>query len=972
MKRFSWIGPLALSVFYILAATAQTEPPSGAAVTIENASVKLALDSGGQVTAFCRADGTNLLATQKGTPFMSLRIGKAWHSANKLRASAEGGDWRLRVAFDGTPVTAQATLRNRGGYFEIDTIALDGDGSQVVEDWCFVNLPVNLTAKVGSWLNVAWDEDFAVAVIALEEKTDARGTPQLQAMAHRSLGLEGRKAAIVGCPPARLLEVVQGIEQEFGLPSPRLGGQWAKTSHEVRKSWMITGLDGSGKRQAYAPEGVLGVAKELGVEYIVISLGWWNKSLGSYPINTNSFPNGADSLKAVADAAHAQGLKLGLHVMTSSISKDDPYVRPTPDRRLCYEGEATLAADVDATAETIPTQESVADFGTATGYWAGRGMDVQIDDEIIRYGGIAEDSRALIRCIRGAYGTRAAPHKAGGKVRHITERYGWYVANPELAAEIGQKLAELVNYAGLDMICFDGADVSADRQTQFYRGHQVAQSLFRYAQRDVLLISNGSTHFGWHVMARGGEEDAMARGFKRWVDDRTVHGWGAWHLANFVVPDFSWVGIYPHTPTMPAARPDDIELVCARSLGYDAAIGWGFAACYGGPSNVETFSRNGRREEIANVIRTYEKLRLEGYFPPEVRKPLCTHGSEWRLLPPTGQQGRFRLLPVQYLKSEILRSGATWKVQNDLGLQPLCVRVEALPSLAEYGAEGNLVVADFAKLAFTPGGHPEAKTTIQLTGQTHEQAGAVVRLTCVGPALNSRFPQKLTGHGTPAWAQASASFSAKLDLSGHRALGLWVNGDGSGATLNVQLEVTPQSYLHFYQPINFSGWRYCELGEPEGDRVMDYFTYEKHALHDLKLDSFTSVTLMILNPPRGRNVELELGRIEALRETGGQLVQPRITVGSTAMDLPVTLEPEQYLETGHWWGTPNPSLCRVFDPDGNELRRLTLPVPPQVPAGNATLRLDAQGQARAKVTVMLWDNPANSKQIPSTAKETQH
>ena len=933
-----------LSVLCFLSVFANAAEP----LVVENSTAKFALDERGCITAFCRRDGTSLIV-QKDAPFMSLRIGAKWHVATALTASGKGNDRQLRLSFVNTPVSARVALRIRCDYFEIETLALEGVGSEAVDQWCFIHLPVTPMANIGSWLNVAWDEKFAVAVTALEDKTEARRAPVFQAIAHRSLGLTGRKAAIIACPTPRLLPLVREIERVHGLPSPTLRGQWAKQTPETRKSWMITGLAANDKHPAYTTESVFGVAKELGVEYVVISLGWWNKSLGSYPINTNSFPEGVASLKAVADKAHKLGLKLGLHVMTSSVTKNDPFVTPVPDTRLCRDVEATLAADIDVTAKTIATLDKLTGFGTASGYWAFGGVDVQINDEIVRYGGIADGSMALTNCVRGAYGTRAAAHKAGAKVRHITERYGWYVASPELSAQIGRNLADLINVAGLDMICFDGADVSADPQTQFHRGHQVAVSLLAHARRDVLLISNGSTHFGWHCMARGGEEDAMARGYKGWVDHRTVHSWGEWHRLNFLMPDFSWVGIYPHTPTMTAARPDDVELVCARSLGYDAPIGWGFAACYGGPSNVDTFSRNGRRDEIARVIRTYEKLRLENRLSVRVRQPLRELGSEWLL------SARNRLVPARYLKSGVVRSGASWQIQNDLGAQPLCVRVEALPVVAAYGWTNNMVVADFAKLQFTTAGHPAAKTSLKLTGETHPQAGAVARLTCNGPAQSASLPQKLAGHGQPAWAQASASFPAKLNLSRHRALGLWIKGDGSGATLNVQLELTPQSYLHFYLPIDFTGWHYCEMGEPEGDRVMEFFSYEKHALHDLKLDKFASMTLMILNPPRGRTVALELGRIEALREIDGQLVKPRIVIGSSTMALPATLEPEQYLETGDRWGTREPRFCRVFNADGKELRRFKLAAPPVLPAGMSTIRFESEGQpsARAKVTVML-------------------
>ena len=294
------------------------------------------------------------------------------------------------------------------------------------------------------------------------------------------------------------------------------------------------------------------------------------------------------------------------------------------------------------------------------------------------------------------------------------------------------------------MVCFDGADVTADPETQHFDGHKVALGIYRHVHRDVLIISNGSSHYGWHLMARGGEEDAMARGFQGWVDHRTVHAWGAYHRQNLLPPDFSWVGIFGHTPTMAAARPDDIELVCARSLGYDAAIGWGFAACFGGPSTVAVFEKNGRHEELSRLIQTYEKLRIENYFTPDVRRPLQELGTHWRLVPPNGDNGRYRLVPARYIRSPILRAvsaGARLfgRCAMTLGEQPLRVRIEALPALAPYGSPQNVALADFERLTFTPLAEAAAKLSFERTGEVHPQGGTVVRLRCMAPNPKPTF-----------------------------------------------------------------------------------------------------------------------------------------------------------------------------------------------------------------------------------------
>jgi len=852
-----------------------------------------------------------------------------------------------------------------GGYFEVETVGLAGQNAAAVDQWVFVNLPVNLTANVGQWFNVAWDDACGVAVIALEERTEASGAPALRASSHRGLGLAHRKAAIVACPTPGVLPLVHQIELEHGLPCPTLGGQWAKTSAAARKSWMITALTAAQEPAAFRAEAVFDTARRLGVEYVVISLGWWNNGFGHYPVQKVCFPEGLASLKRVADRAHALGLKLGIHVMSASIGKEDAYVTPTPDRRLQKEGETTLAADVGAAAATIPTGPLPASFGTARGYWAYGGTDVQIDDEIISYRSLRKEAPfAMLECVRGAYGTRAAPHKAGAKAEHIAERYGWYVGNPELTGEMGRNLADLINQAGLDMVCFDGADVPyvAEPSLQFYFGHQVAAGILRHARRDVLVISNGSTHFGWHLMARGGEDDSLALGYQRYVDDYTVHQWGQYHAQNFFLPDFSWVGIYGHTPVLPSPRPDDVELVCARSLGFDGPVGWALAACAGGPSTVETFQQNGRKEELAAVIRTYEKLRLEHYFPDETRLPLRALGSHWRLMPPRTPTDRYRLVPARFPASEIIRPGAVettaWSSDNDLGPQPLRVRIECLPALAPYAAKDNVTVADFATAQFHAAENSSAKTVFERTSEVHPQAGAVARFACMGPPAAMHFPRKLPGDNNPCWAEAKTTFPKPLRMSGHRALGLWLKGDGGGEVLDIRLDFGEAARLHFFQPIDFTGWKYCELGQPEGDRVMDYFVCDKFALHDLPLDNLVGVDLLVLVPPEGKNVELRLGRIEALREMGGTLTNPRLSVGHETFGLPVTLQSEQYLETGDLWGSGDPQVCRVFDPNGNQLQRLKLAGPlPTVPKGKLSLQFCPQGQpaARARATVILLD-----------------
>jgi hypothetical protein len=935
----------------------EAAPPASGPLVLENLTLRLVLQANSTVSSLVLKPDREMVQRAPARVLMRLETDTGWHASSSLTWERVGDAYRLRVGFQNTPLAGIVVLRPHADYFEFETVGLEGPGQERVRRWIYASVFSAVKGNTGSWLNVAWDDDAALALLALDERTEARGASILQATALARLGFAGRKAALVATATPALLDLVRRIEQQHGLPSPTVGGQWAKTAAETRRSWMISGLSAAAKPADYAPERVFRVAEQLGVRTVVIALGWWNSSFGSYTLNARNFPGGVESLRAVARQAHARGLRLGLHVMTRSVTKNDPLVTPKPDPRLSTEGELTLAANLDASARELTTRESPQSFGAAEGYWAHGGMDVWIDDEIIHYGGLREQPYGLVDCRRGAYGTKAAAHGAGAKVRHITERYGWYVAGAELGAEIGRRLAELINAAELDAICFDGADVQADSVVNFYEGHQVAQGVYRHARRDVLLFSNGTTHFGWHLMARGGEEDAMARGYQGWVDYRIVAEWAGWHLKNFMPPDLAWVGIFGTTPTMTACRPDDIEMVCARSVGIDASIGWGLAACYGGPSSVVEWERNGRREEIGQVARAYEKVRAEHLLSPGLRQPMSELGSHWRLLPPDAAHPQWRRVPVDYRKSPIFAGPQSepWRTANRFSAQPLRVRIEALSAVAAYGSPDNKVLVDFARDKFTRGGDPFVAVTWERTNESHPQASAVLRIRGEDPKPGSRYPQKLTGHGSPAWAEATVELPAVVDLRAHRALGLWIHGDGGGEVLNVQLAVDRQSHLHYYQPIDFRGWRYCELGEPEGDRVMEYFEYEKFALHELPLNRIRSVTLMILEPPADKPVELRIGRIEALAERGGRVDQPRVRVGDQELRLPAVLEPGQYLETGDLWGTRDPQVCRVFDDRGNQLARLRLENVPTVPPGPTPLGVAWGGQpaARAKVTAIL-------------------
>ena len=123
--------------------------------------------------------------------------------------------------------------------------------------------------------------------------------PVLIAHADHRLRLEGAKVAIVGCPSENLLDVIEQIEIENGLPHPTIDGVWARRSPELMKSLLYTDIS-----EATADE-VIAYAKAGGFTTVHINRPVWCASNGSYLINRKNFPSGEAGLLAVSRKIHA-------------------------------------------------------------------------------------------------------------------------------------------------------------------------------------------------------------------------------------------------------------------------------------------------------------------------------------------------------------------------------------------------------------------------------------------------------------------------------------------------------------------------------------------------------------------------------------------------------------------------------------------------------------------------------------------
>jgi len=596
-----WALPLALAAMAAMCVTA-----SGQDVQVENDFIRLAISPNASIHSLLeKATAHEWLATQPRAFSSVKKGGKYFPAAGLVR---DGDLWH--ADFGAAQVQADFRITASPHYVLFELVHVRGEG---VEEVRFAEMQVTCTKNAGSWLGGWWDEQFAVALLGLSDRVNVQlpGAGMLAASVYPEFGMEGQRVVLVAAPKPRFLDVVQEVERDFGLPSPRLGGQWAKTSQAARTGYLFTDLTESNADET------IRFAELGGFGYIMTYDSAWSTSLGSYPINAHNFPQGEASLKATVDKCHAAGLKVGLHFLTSFVGKNDPLVRPRPDPRLLKDDQATLAADIDEKAAEIAAAGPLASFPTEGAFYGDEkaGFDIQIDDELIQYRAIGGDGKnTLLQCARGYAGTHAAPHKAGAKIHHLVERYGCYLADlrTTLKGEISDRVAGVINRCGFDMVYFDGGECNVANGPFWYWVTQQQDDVCRRVTRELLVQGSGGTAWTWHWFARGACDDFAAIAPKQYLDYHKIADSWMYYTQNFLPPELGWWGFLADEPDHPATMPDEVEYYAARMLALDTPV-WL-------ETNLGALKQNGRTEEMLARLGEYERLRLSGTVPASVRE----------------------------------------------------------------------------------------------------------------------------------------------------------------------------------------------------------------------------------------------------------------------------------------------------------------------------------------------------------------
>ncbi|NLS94862.1 MAG: hypothetical protein GXX96_22130 [Planctomycetaceae bacterium] len=942
---------IGLILFILQSAAAAAQP--AAIMTAETDYASIAIGADGQCQAFVdRAGGTNYCRTPSPGPFARIALEGKTHVATAARLNGD----RLRLEFGESGVAVGLKVTARPKYFVVEVVDVSTDA---IEELVFVDLPLKLTG--------AADEPFAACALALNLKTNVRAIPQatsqLWAACYPRFGFVGAKAALIGCPYNELRNAMQEVVSAADdLPHSPIGGPWALDGPNNYGSYLFD----FGNLTEATVDSWIETAKRLGVTQIDFH-GGRSFRFGDFLPAPDLYPKGAASMKAVIDKLHAAGMQAGLHTYAMFINKKCPYVTPVPDPRLGKDVTFTLAGDLPADATRVPVLESTDDMSTITGFFVRNSVTLQIDDELITYTGVAKESPyAFTECTRGACGTKIAPHKQGTPVHHLRECFGLFVPDGDstLLTEVAAKTAELYNRAGFDMIyldALDGGDAVAGRENAWHYQSKFTFEIFKRLERPAIMEMSTFHHHLWYVRSRMGAWDHPNRSHKKFID---IHCQANSALGRQFLPgNLGWWAFKTwQGPMGEPTHTDDIEYLAGKALGNN----YGLSLMGISPSNVDSIPALPR---LAAIVERYEMLRHANYFSEAVKERLRTPGEEFSLEQNAGGEWRFR--PACYDKHKVEASddrSRRWTVDNRFEEQPLQLRIEALSGIAPYDDPGAILLTDFNDPSLFSLRAAQPGVAAEL-----ERSAEQVK---VGPASGLFRATNSTPSPTRSWCKIGKTFSPPIDLSGHEAIGLWVHGDGQGEVLNVQ-QTSPSHLSHaiadHYITIDFTGWRYVALLEPEGARHADYsWPYPGHYAvyrESIRPNQVETLSLWYNELPPSGTATCYLGPIRALPVVSATLRNPTVKLGGREIRFPVAIQTGQYLEFR------GPHDCRLFGTKGEEISRIDPvgDVPVLKPGQNAVELtcdlLDSETPPRAYISVITRGPAFGDKNRPEDMRE---
>jgi len=662
MSKYNILLPIFVCLFSIScigkdAKTAEND------IVIENEEIKLIIGSNGiPKSLIYKPSGEECLEQGHNIPFFAVTQERPYHNeiklayptqkltfnadsvikkGNELIVEFEMIFYKARINVDITPQYINFTVKDF--FFENEDYGLGVNTGIIppVFEMNFIQLPIKNRKYFGEWLNVNWDEDVAVNVLATDIHTrisseKREGYKIMNAALERDVQLLDVSAALIVCHPDNLLDNIARVEKDFDLPRGA-----ASRKHELYNSsyYSASGITPENVDQhvKYAKKGGF---RTLKIYYndIVESGPSWSKN-GNYDIRKDLYPKGREDLEKLLAKIKSEGIATGLHFLHSHIGRDSRYVTPIPDHRLNLLKHFTIskplaANDTEIFVEQNPKNSTMAD-----------GMRVlKVGTELISY----EDYTTtwpykFVGCVRGVDNTtvNALPKGTIIGLLDVSEfglqRSVYIDQNSSLQDEIAEKIANIYN-AGFEFCYFDGSE---GVNPPFWFNVPYAQwKVYKELEQEPIFSEGAAkSHFSWHMLSGGNAFDV----FSPEVLKDEIKKWPAKQAermkADFSRVNFGWLGYFLPNEKSVGTQPDMIEFVTSLAASWDCPVSLS--------TNLNLLKAHARSSDNLEVFRRWEEVRSENWLTEEQKKMLQNADQEHHLL--MNEQDEFELIPYEQI-----------------------------------------------------------------------------------------------------------------------------------------------------------------------------------------------------------------------------------------------------------------------------------------------------------------------------------
>lgn len=730
------------------------------------------------------------------------------------------------------------------------------------------------------------------------------------------------------------------IWAEEKLPHPNVPGEWTyERARQWMKEWQTLFADRSqmileGQSVAELREAIPFAERAQIKEIYLFTNTWrtdafWPRTDTSWGVNRKVFPRGEDDLKAFSDELRAKGIRLNLHYVSGGIGPFDPlYVAAKPDRRLASWGSGTVDA-TDEKAKDLVFRPAPGVELPYKGDILGRPPEVphffefnylRLENELLRVGEFApqNDGTWLLKnCTRGLFNTKAIAHAAGASAAGLFSAYGQnFVPDNEstLLNEVAGNYADLLNRCGIAHTEYDGGEIHC------YSGgwgfEKFATLVYEKLDHPVTSHTSGGRAPRCHFEYRLNSTQRLMRG-----NNRFTHGNYAVPLqlagnarvastildANFTLSQGNLGG------ALGISKPEPMFGINAQTLRAHGLTERFIQTLLDWKAISRTLTDAQRTQLNSWFTRTTSRMPEHSNHPVSPIVPVArrTANSGYEIVPTrvlTRKSGNIAWQQGQehgpVSPRHFIKPGEELLLQNpDAPQTPhFIVRVGwALDAKAPSVLPGSATPAPVSATerlndSFTAGNVTAAVVNpanaapnfwLQPTAATLRASGDT-RATFEGNALrlsqnNARDTERWETKLLPYW-------NPQLDMSRHRALGLDISGDGSGATL--LLQINGRDYV---VPLDFKGRRHVEI--PHGEAAWSSGAWGWRM--DTKHADYTRVSTLKIGfgfvPPR-TNASVLVENLQALREAPTTLQNPIFRCNGGTLSVQGTIASGQYLE----------------------------------------------------------------------------